>query len=86
MFSLKLSFLCLLPSPDELAKFLIYVRTLGYEDKPDYQLLKKLLVCEVTGRLDFSVPGGHQGSAPKEPFNREKVRTEYNTTLCSITL
>uniref|UniRef100_A0A3Q2D746 non-specific serine/threonine protein kinase n=1 Tax=Cyprinodon variegatus TaxID=28743 RepID=A0A3Q2D746_CYPVA len=63
-------------STDELAKFLIYVRTLGYEDKPDYQLLKKLLVCEVTGKLDFSVPGGHQGSAPKEPFNREKPRKE----------
>ncbi|KAM4599715.1 serine/threonine-protein kinase VRK1-like isoform 2-T2 [Fundulus diaphanus] len=59
-------------STDELAEFLVYVRTLDYKDKPDYQLLKELLACDVTGGLDFSVPEGHQGPATKESFNREK--------------
>ncbi|KAM4730445.1 serine/threonine-protein kinase VRK2 [Anableps anableps] len=59
-------------STDELAEFLIYVRTLAYDDKPDYQLLKELLACDVKGGLDFSVPEGHQGSNTKEPFKREK--------------
>ncbi|MED6270393.1 hypothetical protein CHARACLAT_009758, partial [Characodon lateralis] len=62
-------------STDELTEFLIYVRTLDYEDKPDYQLLKKLLACDVTQGLDFSAPESKQGSATKEPFKREKVRT-----------
>ncbi|XP_005795290.1 serine/threonine-protein kinase VRK2 isoform X1 [Xiphophorus maculatus] len=59
-------------STDELAEFLIYVRTLDYDDKPDYELLKELLHCRVKGGLDLSVPEGHQRSAAKESSKREK--------------
>ncbi|XP_041645178.1 serine/threonine-protein kinase VRK1-like [Cheilinus undulatus] len=43
-------------STDEVAAFLLYVRTLDYQEKPDYQHLKKLLGNVVKGKLDFSVP------------------------------
>ncbi|XP_017164691.1 serine/threonine-protein kinase VRK1-like isoform X2 [Poecilia reticulata] len=59
-------------STDELAEFLIYVRTLDYDDKPDYKLLKDLLNCRVKGGLDLSVPESHQRSASKESSKREK--------------
>ncbi|XP_014912732.1 serine/threonine-protein kinase VRK2 isoform X1 [Poecilia latipinna] len=59
-------------STDELAEFLIYVRTLDYDDKPDYKLLKELLDCRVKGELDLSAPEGHQRSASKESSKREK--------------
>ncbi|XP_043992418.1 serine/threonine-protein kinase VRK1-like isoform X1 [Gambusia affinis] len=59
-------------STDELAEFLIYVRTLDYDDKPDYRLLKELLNCRAKGGLDLSVPEGHQRSATKESSKREK--------------
>ncbi|XP_054885844.1 serine/threonine-protein kinase VRK2 [Poeciliopsis prolifica] len=59
-------------STDELAEFLIYVRTLDYDDKPDYKLLKELLKCSVKGGLDLSMPEGHQRSAAKESSKRDK--------------
>ncbi|XP_017277170.1 serine/threonine-protein kinase VRK2 isoform X2 [Kryptolebias marmoratus] len=59
-------------STDEVASFLLYVKTLDYQDKPDYRLLKELLSCGDGGRLDFSVPEGAAGSAAKDPPNRAK--------------
>lgn len=43
-------------STDEVAAFLLSVRTLDYQEKPDYQHLMKLLGNVVKGKLDFSVP------------------------------
>ncbi|XP_010741672.2 serine/threonine-protein kinase VRK1 [Larimichthys crocea] len=48
-------------STDEVAAFLLYVKTLGYQDKPDYQRLKAVLATSVMGRLDFSAPQGPTG-------------------------
>ncbi|XP_036979004.1 serine/threonine-protein kinase VRK2 isoform X2 [Acanthopagrus latus] len=62
-------------STDELAEFLLYVKTMGYQDKPDYQYLKVLLASTVTGRLDFSAPQGPaEASATKvqDPQTKEK--------------
>ncbi|XP_013876946.1 serine/threonine-protein kinase VRK2 isoform X2 [Austrofundulus limnaeus] len=59
-------------STGEVASFLLYVRTLDYQDKPDYQFLKELLSCGVRGRLDFSVPDGAAGSPTKSPPIRAK--------------
>ncbi|XP_023133017.2 serine/threonine-protein kinase VRK2 [Amphiprion ocellaris] len=60
-------------STDEVAAFLLYVKTLGYQDKPDYQHLKDLLASVVTGSLDFSSPQGPAGeSDSKNPHTREK--------------
>lgn len=64
--------LILLPSSDEVAAFLLQVKTLDYQDKPDYQHLKKLLAGSVGGQLDFSVP---ERPAVKTSNTREKVRT-----------
>nr|XP_019952785.1 PREDICTED: serine/threonine-protein kinase VRK1-like isoform X2 [Paralichthys olivaceus] len=41
---------------DEVAAFLLYVKTLGYQDKPDYKHAKDLLAGAAGGRLDFSMP------------------------------
>lgn len=43
---------------DEVAKFLLHVKTLSYQDNPDYQHLQDLLSISVSGRLDFSLPTG----------------------------
>ncbi|XP_037543671.1 serine/threonine-protein kinase VRK1 [Nematolebias whitei] len=59
-------------STDEVASFLLYVNTLDYQDKPDYQLLKEVLSCGVRGRLDFSVPERVAESATKDPPNKAK--------------
>lgn len=45
-------------STDEVAKFLLYVKNLDYQAKPDYQALQAMLASGVPGRLDFSVPQG----------------------------
>lgn len=66
-------------SLDEVAEFLSYVRTLDYQDKPDYQHLKEILASVVRGRLDFSMPQGPVGeSATKvaDPHTGEKVRAQ----------
>nr|XP_020506737.1 serine/threonine-protein kinase VRK1-like [Labrus bergylta]XP_020506738.1 serine/threonine-protein kinase VRK1-like [Labrus bergylta] len=43
-------------STDEVAAFLLYVKTLDYQEKPDYLHVKKLLGSVVKGKLDLSVP------------------------------
>ncbi|XP_034040211.1 serine/threonine-protein kinase VRK2 [Thalassophryne amazonica] len=43
-------------STDEVARFLLYVRSLGYQEQPDYQYVKGLLAVGGTRRLDFSMP------------------------------
>ncbi|XP_069545942.1 serine/threonine-protein kinase VRK2 isoform X2 [Brachyistius frenatus] len=58
-------------STDELGSFLLYVKTLDYQDKPDYKHLKDLLACAVSSRLDFSVPDT-RASGTEDPRAREK--------------
>nr|XP_057919573.1 serine/threonine-protein kinase VRK2 isoform X2 [Doryrhamphus excisus] len=53
-------------STAEVATFLQYVKSLRYEDRPDYQRLRQLLATEAKVKLDFSVPQGPgEGSTPK---------------------
>ncbi|XP_028278561.1 serine/threonine-protein kinase VRK2 isoform X2 [Parambassis ranga] len=60
-------------STDEVASYFLYVKTLDYQDKPNYQHLKDLLGSVVKGRLDFSMPQGPAGpSATKNPKSMEK--------------
>ncbi|XP_026165916.1 serine/threonine-protein kinase VRK2 isoform X2 [Mastacembelus armatus] len=62
-------------STDEVAVFLLYVKTLGYQDKPDYQHVKELLASAVSGKLDFSMPQGPAGALPTklaDPCTSEK--------------
>lgn len=67
----------LLLSSDEVAKFLLYVNKLGYQEKPDYQYLKNLWGSAVRGGLDLSKPQGAAGESPtKNPRAKEKVRTQ----------
>ncbi|KAK7901142.1 hypothetical protein WMY93_017911 [Mugilogobius chulae] len=40
---------------DEVVSFLLHVQSLGYQDKPDYQLLKRILNCSGS-RLDLDPP------------------------------
>ncbi|XP_044069911.1 serine/threonine-protein kinase VRK2 isoform X2 [Siniperca chuatsi] len=60
---------------DEVAAFLLYVKTLDYQSKPDYHLLKDLLASVATGRLDFSMPHGpaeESSTKVQDPPTREK--------------
>ncbi|XP_034754310.1 serine/threonine-protein kinase VRK2-like isoform X2 [Etheostoma cragini] len=62
-------------STDEVAALFSYVKTLDYQDKPNYQHLKQLLASDVTGRLDFSMPPGAAGESTTKgqyPPAREK--------------
>ncbi|XP_035027872.1 serine/threonine-protein kinase VRK1 isoform X3 [Hippoglossus stenolepis] len=62
-------------STDEVAAFLLYVKTLGYQDQPDYQHAKDLLASAVRGRLDFSMPEGPATASSTrvvDPGTREK--------------
>ncbi|KAG7229914.1 hypothetical protein INR49_009632 [Caranx melampygus] len=64
-------------STDEVAAFLLYVKTLGYQDKPDYQHLKQLLTSRDRGGRDTSVPRGSAAESPPraaDPHNREKQK------------
>ena len=68
-------------SSDELAKFLQYVRSLGYQERPDYHKLRGLLASGAQGRIDLSGPdkGKTQGSTSNEVLDtpaRGKVRTQ----------
>lgn len=54
---------------DEVAKFLLHVKTLAYHDKPDYQHLQDVLSCGITRSLDFTLP---TAGAPKKV---EGIRT-----------
>ncbi|XP_062257120.1 serine/threonine-protein kinase VRK2 isoform X3 [Platichthys flesus] len=62
---------------DEVAAFLLYVKTLGYQDKPDYQHAKDLLASAVRGHLDFSIPEGPAMASSTrvvDPGTREKQK------------
>lgn len=70
-------------SPDEVAEFLLYVKSLDYKDTPDYQLLKCLLSCS-GGDLDFSPPRGpasESTSRTEEPQPRNKVSPTSNVFI-----
>ncbi|KAG7269747.1 hypothetical protein CRUP_008967 [Coryphaenoides rupestris] len=63
---------------DEVARLLLYVKSLGYQDCPDYQRLRALLGRGGQGRLDFSrSPGGYAAAAlePEGPLPRGKTGT-----------
>uniref|UniRef100_UPI0037E79818 serine/threonine-protein kinase VRK2 n=1 Tax=Semicossyphus pulcher TaxID=241346 RepID=UPI0037E79818 len=64
-------------STDEVAAFLLYVNTLDYQEKPDYNHLKTLLGSVVTARLDFSMPKGSAGESttkgPEPPTKGKKA-------------
>ncbi|XP_056291105.1 serine/threonine-protein kinase VRK1-like isoform X3 [Pseudoliparis swirei] len=63
-------------STDEVAAFLLYVKTLDYEDEPNYPHLRRLLAGGVTGRLDFSTPretSGAPGARRRDPPTGEKT-------------
>ncbi|CAL8255211.1 unnamed protein product [Lota lota] len=66
---------------DEVATLLLYVKSLGYQKRPDYQMLRGLLGSGVQGRLDFSKPHGCQAAgALKDPLPRgKKGRTARGT-------
>lgn len=73
-------------SSDEVEAFLSYVKTLDYQEKPNYKHLKVLLASVHTGGLDFSVPQEPAGGSTTKP-TREKVRQEQLTcvnVLCLI--
>ncbi|XP_042358009.1 serine/threonine-protein kinase VRK2 isoform X2 [Plectropomus leopardus] len=62
-------------STDEVAAFLSYVKTLDYQEKPNYQRVKQLLATGTTGRLDFSMPKGPAGGSTtkiQDPATRDK--------------
>ncbi|KAM9344734.1 serine/threonine-protein kinase VRK1-like isoform 1-T2 [Symphorus nematophorus] len=56
-------------STDEVAAFLLYVKTLSYQDKPDYERLRTVLASAVTGRLDLSMPQGPAGASSTKVQN-----------------
>ncbi|XP_070771681.1 serine/threonine-protein kinase VRK2 isoform X2 [Enoplosus armatus] len=67
---------------DEVAEFLLYVKTLDYQNKPDYQLLKDLLGRAATGRLD-SVPRGPAGESTarvQDPLCQQRNTGTHNKT------
>lgn len=53
---------CCSSPPDEVASFLLYVKTLNYQEKPDYQRLRQMLSSGgIARRVDFSLLGGGAG-------------------------
>ncbi|KAM9804390.1 serine/threonine-protein kinase VRK2 [Neosynchiropus ocellatus] len=64
---------------DEVADLLLYVRTLGYQDGPDYQRIKQLLATGGSGVLDFSAPG----SAGSATTNKTRGRRPTKATSVS---
>ncbi|XP_029926634.1 serine/threonine-protein kinase VRK1 isoform X2 [Myripristis murdjan] len=51
-------------STDDVAIFLLYVKSLAYHDRPDYQKLKELLGSSDKGRLDFYRPEDKPAGRP----------------------
>lgn len=74
--------------PDEVATFLVYVKTLGYQEKPDYQRLRQVLSSGAgAGRIDFSLPGSAAAEATAEvqdTSSRDKVRTRRGSKVCAM--
>ncbi|XP_029305371.1 serine/threonine-protein kinase VRK1-like [Cottoperca gobio] len=60
-------------STDELEAFLSYVRTLDYQEKPNYPHLKLLLAAVDEGRLDFSMPQEPRGESTTKPTGGKKA-------------
>ncbi|XP_057704145.1 serine/threonine-protein kinase VRK2 isoform X2 [Corythoichthys intestinalis] len=78
-------------STAEVASLLLYVKSLNFHDKPDYQRLRQILSTGTKEKLDFSVPRGvgEKKSASKalEPPNRGKARcssTKHQPAMSSI--
>lgn len=66
------------PSLDEVATFLLYVKSLEHHQRPDYQLLKDVLASGGRGKLDFSRtegPAAKSNPEPVDPPSRDKVRS-----------
>ncbi|KAM7408145.1 hypothetical protein PAMA_002027 [Pampus argenteus] len=64
-------------STGEVATFLLYVKSLGHQQQPDYQHLKHLLDSGGKGKLDFSMPQGSAGESTSkllDPPTKDKVR------------
>ncbi|KAK1905525.1 Serine/threonine-protein kinase VRK2 [Dissostichus eleginoides] len=60
-------------STDEVEAFLSYVKTLDYQEKPNYKHLKDLLASAHTGGLDFSVPQEPAGGSTTKPTREKKA-------------
>ncbi|KAL3049938.1 hypothetical protein OYC64_012075 [Pagothenia borchgrevinki] len=60
-------------STDEVEAFLSYVKTLDYQEKPNYKHLKDLLASVHTGGLDFSVPQEPAGGSTTKPTGEKKA-------------
>ena len=58
-------------STDEVANFLLYVRSLGYQERPDYLRLKDLLATGAPARIDLSRP--HKGQIQGSPTTSDEV-------------
>ncbi len=60
------------------------MKTLDYQDRPNYEYLKEVLGGVVKDGLDFSMPQGPAELSSikvKEPATRKKVRTAYGQEL-----
>ncbi|XP_061914863.1 serine/threonine-protein kinase VRK2 isoform X1 [Entelurus aequoreus] len=61
-------------STTEVAALLQYVKSLRYQDRPDYQRLRKMLSTEAKEKLDFSIPQGPGGSkVPDHPIRGKRA-------------
>ncbi|KAK5881989.1 hypothetical protein CesoFtcFv8_020624 [Champsocephalus esox] len=60
-------------STGEVEAFLSYVKTLDYQEKPNYKHLKVLLASVHTGGLDFSVPQEPAGGSTTKPTREKKA-------------
>lgn len=73
-------------SSDDVAKFLLYVKSLGYHERPDYQKLKELLGSSDKGKLDFSRPQDKPaGRLTHSPPASSKVRSAGRPLKCLST-
>lgn len=90
--SCQMSNICLtctlfLLSSAEVAALLLYAKSLGFQDKPDYQRLRQMLSTGAKEKLDFSVPRGvgeRSMSKGLDPPTRGKVRTSSQVSCTAI--